>query len=159
MEAEKLSIGGGQPLRGSATLFEERGSTVVGLPLSSFHPPPFLIALPSTPMSDEQSVELTNEERAIYARRRWLRRGQPEVAAEIARHLVVGDEVPEHLLDPEGNPSAKDSPARSGKGSSVKEWREFAAQHTDIDRDVLESMNRDDIIEVLEARNLIESEA
>ena len=105
-----------------------------------------------------------NTDRAIVAQREWAAIGQPEKRWDIQRYLDRGEEVPEALLhasrvSPEKNandPSAYEPPARSGKGSGKAAWVEFAAKTTDIEADVLEAMDRGDIVKLLEDRNIIE---
>ena len=49
-------------------------------------------------------------------------------------------------------------PRRTGPGSSHDKWRQFAEQVSDIDREVLRAMGRDDIINVLIERHIIPPE-
>ena len=49
-------------------------------------------------------------------------------------------------------------PRRTGPGSSHDRWRQFAEQVSDVDRDVLRAMSRDDIISVMVERHIIPPE-
>lgn len=111
--------------------------------------------------------KLSNLDRAIYAQREWENRGRPEKAGDIQRLINAGEEVPESLLHtskvkPQANADAAESyspPPRKGKGSGKEAWREFAGQVTDVEVDVLEAMDRDDVIELLVSRGVIEKES
>lgn len=109
---------------------------------------------------------LSAEEQARAAGRQWAQMGYPIEVRDINRALAAGKPVPERLLHPkrvrpetnENDAAAYEVPPRSGKGSGVAAWREYADVVTDVEPDVLESMDRGDIIELLENRNIIDKE-
>lgn len=92
---------------------------------------------------------------AIYEH---VRRGRPEKANRIRSLRDEGKPIPGELLDLSGVKSEKpieeklEIPARNAK---TDEWQEFAAKVSDFDSEVLEKMGRDEIIEVLEQREII----
>ncbi|MGC4946177.1 hypothetical protein ACLQ2N_08220 [Streptomyces sp. DT224] len=84
------------------------------------------------------------------------------VAARIGDHAWEddewrGEEGPEGVgfKDPTTQQPPVEAPPRSGRGSGVEAWREFAAQHElDVDADA----SREDIIAAAETAELIERE-
>lgn len=107
-----------------------------------------------------------NHQQARVARNQWANMGYVSEQMEIQRLIAAGEEVPENLLHPRrgntgpqanaDNPAAYEAPPRSGKGSGVDNWREFALLTTEMDEDAVANMDRDDIIEVLETRGIID---
>lgn len=93
--------------------------------------------------------------------RHWHRTGRPERANALKRLFREGEPIPYQLLDKVGVKSEKDIegelevPPRGGEGSGVKNWRKFAAQVSDMDKAVLDKMERAEIIEILEQREII----
>ena len=90
-------------------------------------------------------------------------RGEPFTAIELQQALDA-DEMPDPSLMTDTGVQTDTPltgtvdltvPPRHGKGSGVAKWREFAALVTDIDSEVLQRMDRDDIIESLEAKGNI----
>jgi len=69
-----------------------------------------------------------------------------------------GNGVKRGSIRPETNidPSLVDEPPRSGKGSGQKHWAEFASLVTDMDDEVIDQMSRDELIEILIARDVID---
>lgn len=65
---------------------------------------------------------------------------------------VVADDQAEDPEDPGqgGQDEGPEPPPRSGKGSGVDAWREFAA-HPDVDLDVADDASKDDIIAAYDA--------
>lgn len=90
-----------------------------------------------------------------------FRRGRPEKAFKIRALVAAGEPVTYDLLDFSGLKSEKvvegvlEVPPRAGKGSGVENWKEFAKTTSDLDEEVIESMNRDEIIDMLEAKQII----
>lgn len=107
---------------------------------------------------------MTISPRVAAARREWHRIGKPENMAAIDRLVEAGESVPESLLNFSGvtpevetnKPEAYQPPPRSGPGASAKNWKRFASNAIEIDDDVLRAMDRDDVIEMLETRGVIQ---
>ena len=110
-------------------------------------------------------MSLTTEDRnKIHNRMRHFRmRGDPVTANKLLLAMEA-DKMPDPSLMTDSGvqtdvPLKGDVdltvPPRHGKGSGVAKWREFAALVTDIDSEVLQRMDRDDIIESLEAKGNI----
>lgn len=111
-------------------------------------------------MSVKSREEITPEEIA-NAIRHWTRVGKPEFSNRLRELSKADDPIPYELLDTAGIRSEKpiegklEMPPRSGRGSGQDNWAEFAEQVSDLDMAVLEKMSRDEIIEILEAREII----
>ena len=103
----------------------------------------------------------------ILLRVRALRMsGRPMEAMKVQQALDA-DQLPDPSLMKDGGVKADARlvgnvdltvPPRHGKGSGQKAWVGFAALVTDMDAEVLERMQRDDIIGTLEAKGNIPSE-
>lgn len=95
--------------------------------------------------------------------REHSRRGSPEQGARLTKLFNAGEEIPSELLDfsglrPEKETVGKlEAPPRAGKGSGKEAWIEFALEVSDLGEEVLEKMNRDEIVEILETREIIPS--
>ncbi len=110
-------------------------------------------------------MSLTTEDRnKIYNRMRYFRMGGDPVTAFKLKAAMDADEMPDPSLMSDTGVQTDTPlkgtvdltlPPRHGKGSGVAKWREFAALVTDIDTEVLQRMDRDDIIEALEAKGNI----
>lgn len=97
--------------------------------------------------------------------RQFSRRGQPEKGAKLMTLFKAGDPIPYELLDPAGKVRSENPvegklkmPARSGRGSGQPKWMDFAMKVSDFDEAILTKLTRDEIIELLEDREIIESE-
>lgn len=103
-----------------------------------------------------------SEEEVQHAIREQFRRGRPEKALKIRELVAAGEPIPYDLLDFEGKLRSEkavsgvlEAPPRSGKGSGEKNWKTFAKQTSDLDEAVIDSMSRDELIEMLEAKEII----
>ena len=111
---------------------------------------------------------LTNlEEYKIRARIRELRVGGDPIAAMKLQQALDADEMPDesqlsdgavHTDAPVKRGTDLTVPPRTGKGSGLKKWQEFAAKITDTDSEVLSRMQRDDIVKMLVAKGNIPDE-
>lgn len=97
----------------------------------------------------------------MFAIREHSRQGNPQKAYRLRELRSSGEEVPYDLVDFSGIKSEKpvsgklEAPPRSGRGSGEEAWRQFAEKVSDFDMAILEAMSRDEIIEVLEKREII----
>ncbi len=92
------------------------------------------------------------------------RTGFPEKAQKLRGYFnrdvfPLEDEI-EKLNLPESEINLNDKlaamPARAGKGSSLKDWKAFARQYSDIEPDVIDAVyKRDEMIALLEANGVI----
>lgn len=106
-----------------------------------------------------KDISVAEMEEAI---RQHSRLGHPEKGAKL-RHLFDNDpeNIPSDLLDFSGLRPEKESvgkleaPPRAGKGSGKEAWTDFALKVSDLGEEVLEKMNRDEIVEILETRGII----
>lgn len=93
--------------------------------------------------------------------RHWHRTGRPERAHQLKELHKAGEPIPYQLLDKAGIKSEKEVegklevPPRSGRGSGVDAWKEFAAEVSDLDEAVLDKMTREEIQDFLEEREII----
>lgn len=96
--------------------------------------------------------------------RHWHRTGRPERAHALKEKFKAGEKIPYELLDPVGIKSEKEVegelvvPPRSGRGSGVVEWRKFAEKTSDLAPEILKKMQRDEIVEFLEEREILPKE-
>lgn len=118
---------------------------------------------------------LSAEQDGVIAKARieYERRGHPEWVASLNHQIQAG--VPFEDLDwPDQKPPPNIStrppirpetgidldlihlPPRYGKGSSNSSWREFAKLVTDIEPDIIDDLGRDDLIQLLEDRDVID---
>lgn len=111
-------------------------------------------------MAEKTKTEVKDTEVADMVRH-WHRTGRPERANQLKRLYREGEPIPYQLLDKAGVKSEKEVegkleiPPRSGRGSGKAKWQEFAAEVSDLDEAVLKTMERDEVIEFLEAREII----
>lgn len=91
--------------------------------------------------------------------------GEPGKALDMRGRLKEGRYIAPYEYDPNfvwpEKPVAIPGlrpPRRTGPGSSHDKWRQFAEQVSDVDREVLRAMSRDDIIGVLVERHIIPPE-
>lgn len=95
-----------------------------------------------------------------YAKKRWPQHfterkglfGRTKLEAVTPQEQVVettatGGQGP---AEPVSDAGAPQRPPTSGKGSGVEAWREYAAAMTDLTSESLESLTRDEIIELLD---------
>lgn len=110
--------------------------------------------------------EKTAEDRAHEAIRHWITTGDPIKARDIKRALDAGEDVDPALLNltsvrPRAGVDMEEVggvPPRTGKGSGVDNWREFAKSTSDMDPEVIDSMSKDDIVAALESTGVIPAE-
>lgn len=116
---------------------------------------------------DENVIHSQEElDEAYAAIRHWDSIGRPEVSMHIHRALANKTTIPSKLLITTGvkpeienvDPDEAVPPPRSGEGSGVKNWREFAAKMTTIEPEVIAASDRETIISMLEAREVIQPE-
>lgn len=95
--------------------------------------------------------------------RRFSRLGKPEKGTKLRHLFNAGEPIPSELLDPEGKVKSEKPvfdalplPPRSGRGSGHEKWMEFALKVSDFDKAVLKKLNRDEVVELLEDRGIIE---
>lgn len=111
--------------------------------------------------------EVSYDERVQNAIRHWTVNGDPIKARDINRYLAKGEKVPPGLLnlsrvaptvevDLEGE--GVEIPNRKGPGSGVNAWREFALATTDMDKEVVSTMTKEDLIAALESNGVIPAE-
>jgi len=111
---------------------------------------------------------LTNlEEHKIRTRIRELRLGGDPLAAMKLQQALDADEMPDesqlsdgavHTDAPVKRGTDLTVPPRYGKGSGKKAWIIFAAKVTDMDGEILDRMQRDDIVKMLVAKGNIPDE-
>ncbi|MFB7212705.1 hypothetical protein [Streptomyces sp. NPDC056255] len=75
----------------------------------------------------------------------------PEAARRIGAHAWDADEQD----DGDQAPGPSEAPPRSGRGSGVEAWRQFAEQHN---VEVAADASREDIVAACEAAELVERE-
>ena len=110
--------------------------------------------------------EKTAEDRAQEAIRHWISSGDPIKARDIQRALEAGEDVDPALLNltrvrPRAGVDMEEVggvPPRTGKGSGVDAWREFAKATSDMDEEVIDTMEKADIIASLESTGVIPEE-
>jgi hypothetical protein len=115
-------------------------------------------------MADKtQEPEITPDQIRI-AMRRHSKNGRPEVVAQLKQHLANETLPPRHLVV-EGAYKANrfieedlEVPDRAGPKSKKALWIDFAMKTTDMEREVLDKMGRDDIISMLEVKGIIDKE-
>lgn len=95
----------------------------------------------------------------------WRTIGHPEHAAQIERAIEAGEAPANWLLNqgpisPETNVDVTDMeiPPRHGRGSGKSAWAEFATAVSDMNPEIIERMERDDIIAALESKGVIPKE-
>lgn len=92
-------------------------------------------------------------------KRQYEKRGYPEKAAALQVQAENDTPFDELLGTPEDLQEEVDSlpePPRSGAGSGADQWRSFAKTISDMDPEVIDTMSRDEIINVLEEAELID---
>ena len=98
------------------------------------------------------------------AKRRLSRTGHPSTVQRI--DLAVENELPfnkiQILYKPQNVKAEKpipveitDPPPRSGKGSGERAWRTFAKLVSDMDKDMIDSLSKSDIITILIDKKVI----
>ena len=106
----------------------------------------------------EKTKKKVSESEVADMVRHWHRTGRPERAHQLKGLHKAGKPIPYELLDTVGVKSEKpvegklEMPARNVK---TADWQAFAAQVSDFDGSVLKKMGRDEIIEILEQREII----
>lgn len=113
--------------------------------------------------TEEETVSY--EERVQNAIRYWTVNGDPIKARDINRALANKEEVPAHLLNltryrpvTEVDMDEIEIPSRTGRGSGLEKWQDFARATSDMDEDVLKTMTKEDIIAALEANGIVPAE-
>lgn len=110
-----------------------------------------------------------DKDRIVTAQRHWSSKGEVQAATALARALAA-DEMPKDksllnltAIRPQTNIDVGEEgveiPPRTGKGSGIENWREFAKATSSMDPDVIDEMGKPDIIENLEAAGVIPAEA
>lgn len=111
-------------------------------------------------MADKTKSDVSDQEVADMVRH-WHRTGRPERAHQLKGLHREGEPIPYQLLDKTGIKSEKEVegklevPPRSGRGSGIDAWKEFAAEVSDLDEAVLDKMSREEIQDFLEEREII----
>lgn len=112
---------------------------------------------------------LTDSDRyAIAARIRELRQtGNPMEATTLDACLAEDRHPPTNLMGKTGFNPEKDIavplqdlevPPRAGRGASKTKWGEFALTVADIEPKIIDALERDEIIELLVSRGIIDAE-
>ena len=109
-----------------------------------------LVGVPAE-LTIEQRIEMTEAWRAAH------KTGRPQDAQKYRAAL---DEGVYFTMDPDNSEATElvdqpDPPPRSGKGASKNAWLEWALEVSDVDREVLESVKKNDIIKMMEANSLL----
>lgn len=107
-----------------------------------------------------------HEMRVADAIRYWTNLGDPIKARDIRRAQEKGEAIDPALLNTgrvkprPGVDMAEvgEAPPRTGRGSGVDNWREFAKATSDMDAEVIDTMTKDDIIAALVATDVIPEE-
>ena len=116
--------------------------------------------------TDEQLGKLTMAAREFrvtgFPQKAQILEGQMQDGTpfeEIDMPESPGDWKKRKLIRPETqvDPTLLEIPPRQGKGSGQRAWQEFALLVSDIDEEVVDQFTRDEIVEVLEARDIIDS--
>lgn len=110
---------------------------------------------------------MTEEERekVLEASRYWYLKGEVMMWRDCQRALQ-NDEMPDKSVlnltnvKPQTDVDMEEVeiPPRSGIGSGVAKWREFAKEVSEMDPEVIEAMSKDDLIAELETMGIIEAE-
>lgn len=118
-------------------------------------------------MAKSQETDVEFEERVANAIRTWTSRGEVMKARDLTRQMSQGaDAVDVDLLNT-GRIKPKSGvdmeavgspPPREGRGSGVKAWREFAKATSDMDADVIDSMEKEELIATLVSTGVIPAE-
>lgn len=120
--------------------------------------------MPRKKQPTEEEV-VSYDERVQNAIRYWTVNGDPIKARDINRALANKEEVPAHLLNLTRYRPTTDIdleeveiPNRTGRGSALEKWQDFAMATSDMDADVVKAMTKEDIIAALEANGIIPAE-
>jgi hypothetical protein len=103
-------------------------------------------------------------EKVANAIRHWSSIGEVIKARDLRRQLAAGGPIDPKLLHVgRVKPTADvedvmEEPARTGRGSGIKNWQEFAKAMTDMDPEVIEAMEKDELILALESNGVIATE-
>lgn len=111
------------------------------------------------------SPNAASDELIIGAIRELQRKGKPEKVVEIRGKQARGEKITFHYLNtllgkvvPEKSvqdDESLDPPPREGRGASKTAWREFVLKTIHIEKEVAESLSRDELIELAIERNVI----
>lgn len=96
----------------------------------------------------------------------WEMHGAPEKSAVLRECMAQGRRAPSNLLyfgtevKPETtiDPTSIELPPRTGPSASADKWREFAKKTTDMEHEILNAMQRKDLISLLETKGVIPKE-
>lgn len=95
----------------------------------------------------------------------YREQGEPEKAAQIQRAIDAGEAPPKDLINPkrlkpevEVEDEGIEIPPRKGPGSSKKAWQDFAKQVSDLEPEIIDSMDQAEVIKALEVRGVIPRE-
>lgn len=115
----------------------------------------------------KKETEEEFRERVANAIRTWTSRGEVINARDLTRQLAQGVEHVDVTLLNTGRIKPKpgvdmeevgEAPPREGRGSGVKAWREFAKATSDMDADVIDSMEKEELIASLISTGVIPAE-
>lgn len=100
--------------------------------------------------------DIEYQERVQAAIRHWYTTGDPIKVRDIRRAIAAGEEVDEELLAPVKDMKlASAAPPRSGRGGSEKAWKEYAKAYTNLDPEMIDGLDKDDLIVQLEVAGVI----
>lgn len=100
--------------------------------------------------------DIEYQERVQAAIRYWYNTGDPIKVRDIRRAIAAGEEVDEELLAPVKDMKlASAAPPRKGKGSSEAAWKEYAKAYSNLDPEVIDGLDKDDLIAQLEVAGVI----
>lgn len=115
----------------------------------------------------KKETEEEFKERVAVAIRTWSSKGEVMNARDLTRQIALG---PEHVdvtllntgrvrpkpgvdLEEVGGP-----PPREGRGSGIKAWKAFAHATSDMDAEVIDSMEKEELIAALISTGVIPAE-
>lgn len=120
---------------------------------------------PADSVEDPATLDEEIINRIHTAYNHWHMHGHPEKAAVLmeclgqnrvppANLIYFGDIQPETSIDPENLAI----PPRHGPDSSAENWRKFAKETTDMEPEIIDKMQRKDLISMLEVKKIIPKE-
>lgn len=115
-------------------------------------------------MAKKETTGVDSAEMVANAIRHWTSVGEVIKARDLRRQLESGEDIDPKLLHVgRVKPTADvaevmEEPARTGRGSGINNWREFAKAMTDMDPEVIDAMEKDELILALESNGVIAAE-
>jgi hypothetical protein len=115
-------------------------------------------------MAKKETTGVDSAEMVANAIRHWTSVGEVIKARDLRRQLESGGDIDPKLLHVgRVKPTADvaevmEEPARTGRGSGINNWREFAKAMTDMDPEVIDAMEKDELILALESNGVIAAE-